>query len=123
MILELLKNDYSVYKYDTGYIVNENMLTDDFISITKTIDEISIIAKENKLRGFLAVESGWNVIKINCILDFGLMGILSKISTLLANANISIFVISTFNTDYIMVKKDKVKNAIEILLKNGYEMK
>jgi len=123
MVLELLENEYSVYKFDPRHIISEDILTNDFISITKTEDELSIIAKENKLNGFLDVENGWKIIKINGILDFSLIGILSKISTILANENISIFVISTFNTDYIMVKKEKIKEAIEILIKNDYEMK
>ena len=63
------------------------------------------------------------ILRINGILNFNLVGILSKISTILANENISIFVMSTFNTDYIMVKKENIKNAIEILKKNNYEIK
>ena len=123
MVLELLKNEYSVYKFDPEYVINGNILTNEFISITRTKDELSIVAQENELNGFLEVENGWKILKINGILNFSLVGILSKISTILANENISIFVMSTFNTDYIMVKKENIKNAIEILIKNNYEIK
>jgi len=123
MVLELLENEYSVYKFDPEYGINGNILTNDFFSITRTKDELSIIAQENELNGFLEVENGWKILKINGILNFSLVGILSKISTILANENISIFVMSTFNTDYIMVKKENIKNAIEILIKNNYEIK
>jgi len=123
MVLELLENEYSVYKFDPEYGINGNILTNDFISITRTKDELSIIAQKNELNGFLEVENGWKIFKINGILNFSLVGILSKISTILANENISIFVMSTFNTDYIMVKKENIKNAIEILIKNNYEIK
>ena len=123
MVLELLENEYSVYKFDPEYGINGNILTNDFISITRTKDELSIIVQKYELNGFLEVENGWKIFKINGILNFSLVGILSKISTILANENISIFVMSTFNTDYIMVKKENIKNAIEILKKNNYEIK
>ena len=123
MVLKLMEKEYSVYKFDPEYIITENTLTKDFISITRTKDELSVIAEKNKLIGFLEVENGWKIFRINEVLDFNLVGILSKISTILANENISIFVMSTFNTDYIMVKEENVKNAIEILIKNNYEIK
>ena len=123
MVLELLENEYSVYKFEPKYIINGNTLANDFISITRTIDELSIVAQKNELNGFLEVENGWKILKINGILNFNLVGILSKISTILANENISIFVMSTFNTDYIMVKEKNIKNAKEILVKNNYEIK
>jgi hypothetical protein len=69
------------------------------------------------------IERGWKVLKINGMLDFGLIGILSKISTLLAEEKIGIFVVSTYNTDYIMVKKENIKNAIIKLEENNYNIK
>lgn len=60
--------------------------------------------------------------KIEGILDFSLIGILSKISSILAKNQISIFVISTFNTDYILIKEEKIKEAISILIEEGYEV-
>ena len=123
MVLELFKNEYSIYKFTPDFIITENIFSSDFISITKTKDEISIVAPINKLKNFIEAEIGWKIIKINEILDFSLIGIISKISTLLANENISIFVISTYNTDYILVKKENLKKTIEVLIKNQYEVK
>ena len=120
MTLELLENEYSVYKFGPEYVMNHNVKSSEFFSITKTKDELSIVAKENLFDDYLKVEIGWKILKINNILDFSLIGILSQISTILANENISIFVISTYNTDYIMVKTENVNKAIEALLKNNY---
>ena len=120
MTLELLGNEYSVYKFGPEYVMNHNFKSSEFFSITKTKDELSIVAKENLFNDYLKVENGWKILKINNILDFSLIGILSQISTILANENISIFVISTYNTDYIMVKSENVNKAIEALLKNNY---
>lgn len=123
MILRLLESEYSVYKFDANHSIKENIFNYEFVSVTKTEEEISIVAHSNELSGFTAVERDWKILKIEGILDFSLIGILSKISTILANENISVFVISTYNTDYIMIKTKDVKKAIDILIKNKYEIK
>jgi hypothetical protein len=64
----------------------------------------------------------WRILKVEGTLDFSLIGILAKISGILAKNSISIFVISTFNTDYILVKEEKVEKAILVLSKEGYEI-
>ena len=123
MTLELLEDEFSIYKVDPNHVVNEKLLSSKFISITKTEDEISIVAPKNEIHNFIKSENDWKVLKICGMLDFSLVGILHKISAILANENISIFVISTYNTDYIMVKKDNLEKAIKVLVKNHYEVK
>ncbi len=65
-------------------------------------------------------EDGWKAFKIEGVLDFSLVGILAKIAQLLADADISIFAVSTYNTDYILVKTEKQAAASAILTTNGY---
>jgi len=120
--IELLKNQYSVYKFCPEYIVKDFFQTVDFYSITKTKDETSIVAEEGLFNDYIKAENGWRVLKIAGILDFSLIGILRNISKLLAEKNIGIFVISTYNTDYIMVKKSDINDAIKILKENEYEI-
>jgi hypothetical protein len=122
MILELLDKDYSVYRFNTKDVIDNKLFSNDFISITKTEDEISIVTISGTLEHFEEEEGSWKILKIIGILDFGLIGIISKISAILANHEISIFVISTYNTDYIMVKKDKLEKAINILEQYNYEI-
>jgi len=122
MTLELLKNEYSVYKFNPEYIVNRNIQTEEFISITKTKHELSIVAQINSFNDFIKAENGWRILKICGTLDFSLIGVLSKISTILACENISIFVISTYDTDYIMIKDKNITPAIEVLSKNEYQV-
>jgi hypothetical protein len=123
MILTLMENEYSVYKFGTEYKINENIFNNKFVSITKTEDEISIVAPSNMLNDFIEVENNWKILKIEGILDFSLIGIVSRISTILANENISLFVLSTYNTDYIMVKAKKIKQAMDVLIENDYDIK
>ena len=87
----------------------------DFFSITKTRDELSIVCPEEKVSQHVKVERGWRCFKVEGPLDFGLTGILSSLAQPLAEAKISIFAISTFDTDYILIKKENLQKAIEVL--------
>ena len=87
----------------------------DFFSITKTQDELSVVCSEDKVPQDVKVEKGWRCLKVEGPLDFGLTGILSSLAQPLAEAKISIFAISTFDTDYIMIKKENLQKAIIVL--------
>ena len=65
-------------------------------------------------------DDDWKGFRIQGILDFSLIGILSRISSLLAEAEIGIFAVSTYNTDYILTKKENFESALEVLRKAGY---
>ena len=94
----------------------------DFFSITKTEDEVSVVMLQDKIKSEIKAEKDWKILKIEGILDFSLIGILSKISSILAKNQISVFVISTFNTDYILIKEEKIEEAIFILTQEEYEV-
>ena len=122
VLLILLDKDYSIYKFNMDFQIDNKILSNDFISITKTNDEISVVATTGLFEYYFKKEDDWKILKIDGILDFALTGIISKISTILANNGISVFVISTYNTDYIMVKKDKLEETIKVLEKNEYKV-
>ena len=86
-----------------------------FFSITKTQDELSVVCSEDSVPQNVKVEKGWRCLKVEGPLDFGLTGILSSLAQPLAEAGVSIFAISTFDTDYIMIKKENLQKAIAIL--------
>lgn len=91
-----------------------------FWSITKTENEISIIIKEEELDSNLKAERGWRYLKVNGPLEFNLYGILVSIANPLANQKISIFAISTFSTDYILIKEEDLDKAISVLRGEGF---
>jgi hypothetical protein len=125
MILKLLKGEYSVYKISNQECFQEKIFNAEFISITKTEDEVSVVASSDFFADFKGIEKfdvGWKILKIEGILDFSLIGILSKISNILASEMIGIFVVSTYNTDYIMIKKENIEKAIDALTKHKYEI-
>ena len=121
MQLKILNNKLKVVKLKSNETVPEIVYKQEFYSITKTDEELSIVLDEGIEIQSNIVENNWRAIKIVGTLDFALIGILSKISTILAQSEISIFAISTYNTDYILVKSDKLENTVEILEKNEYE--
>jgi uncharacterized protein len=91
-----------------------------FVSITRTADELSIVCAVSLAPADVKKESGWRAFKIEGPLDFGLTGILASVLAPLAQAKISIFAISTYNTDYILVKADKVEAATAALRAAGH---
>lgn len=70
----------------------------------------------------IAREDGWKAFRIQGVLDFSLIGILSMLSSLLAKHKISIFALSTFNTDYILIKKENDQKALDLLKSEGYQI-
>jgi uncharacterized protein len=90
-----------------------------FWSITRTDDEISLVIPESAVQNGWVISRSWRCFKINGPLDFSLIGILASLSKTLADAQISIFALSTYNTDYILVQSQHVESAIRVLSEGG----
>ena len=98
-------------------------LTKDFYFIGKTDEELSlVIPTEETPAETTERDDGWRAFRIQGVLDFSLIGILSKISGLLADAKIGIFAVSTYNTDYVLVKKENYERALAVLADAGYQI-
>lgn len=120
MELEIINKEFVVCKLRKIENINFN---DEYFFIGKTNEEISLVCEESSMPSeHIEVEKGWQAFKIKGTLDFSLVGILAKITTLLAENNISVFAISTYNTDYILIKKEKFQEAISIMRKNNYKI-
>lgn len=93
----------------------------EFCFVGKTDEEISVVCiTEAAPANVIEREDGWKAFRIQGVLDFSLIGILSKISAILAENKIGIFVVSTYNTDYVLVKEENYNNALALLEKEGY---
>lgn len=120
MEIKIIDNDFSVCKVKDYSNVN---LENEFCFIGKTDEENSLVClSEDVPSNASDIDSGWRAFRIQGILDFSLIGILSKISTLIASNNIGIFAISTFNTDYILTKKENFEKAIKVLQDANYSI-
>jgi hypothetical protein len=87
----------------------------EFASITKTPDELSVICPQDKIPSDVMAEKNWRVFKVDGPLGFVLTGVVSSLSTPLAEAGISIFYVSTYETDYLMVEEKNLEKTKEIL--------
>lgn len=118
MELKKLEYDLTVCKVE---MVADMDITKDFFFIGKTDEEISIVCKTADTPNKTTErDDGWKGFRIQGILDFSLIGILSKLSGILAENNIGIFAVSTFNTDYILVKAENFEKALSVLSAEGY---
>jgi len=118
MKLIKLNLDFSICKVEDISFIDFNR---EFVFLSKTDDEISLVCESNSVpENITEINDNWKALKISGVLDFSLIGIIADISNILASASIGIFVISTFNTDYILLKGDQIQKAIVELEKRGY---
>ena len=95
----------------------------DFYFVGKTDEEVSFVCRtEDTPSDTTERDDGWRGFRIRGILDFSLIGILSKLSGILAEHKIGIFAVSTYNTDYILVKEENFDRALSVLRSEGYSV-
>ena len=120
MVLKKLEYDLTVCKVRS---ISNIDFSDDLYFVGKTDEEISLVCTTASVpEDTIARDDGWKGFRIQGVLDFSLIGILSRISTLLAENNIGIFAVSTYNTDYVFVKKENYNKALFVLDEAGYEI-
>lgn len=96
-------------------------LNQDFYFLARTDEELSLVCRtEDTPANTAARDDGWRAFRIEDVLDFSLIGILSRISAILAENKIGIFAVSTYNTDYILVKEENFARALQVLAESGY---
>lgn len=121
MELKIIDEDFSICKVKD---LSQIDYSDKFFFIGKTDDEISLVCNTNLVpKNAIECDNGWKAFRVEGVLDFSLIGILSRISTILAENKIGIFVVSTYNTDYVLTKGENFQRAIKVLESNGYEIR
>jgi len=116
--LELLPASFAVCQVPNLEQVD---LTQEFLFIAKTDQELSLVCLEEQLPANASASvKGWRALRIVGQLDFALVGIVAGISRVLADASISVFVVSTYNTDYILLQTASLAKALAALQEAGY---
>jgi hypothetical protein len=119
MKLNQVKGDFSIGRYDPNTDFKP-LTSRNFCSISRTPNEVTIVCESDLLPyGHSAREDGWACLQVDGILDFSLTGILSQITSTLAGAEISLFAVSTFDTDYVLVKEKTLQKAKAALRQAG----
>ncbi|MBO6193179.1 MAG: ACT domain-containing protein [Clostridiales bacterium] len=120
MKLKTIPFDLTVCKLADGSLIDLNR---EFYFIGKTDEELSLVCRtEETPSNTTGRDDGWRGFRIEGVLDFSLIGILSKLSSILAQNSIGIFAVSTYNTDYILVKKENFDKALSVLAEAGYKI-
>lgn len=120
MKLEELKCDLSIVKIND---IKDFDFSKEFYFVAKTDDEISLVAKtEDAPEIAYKREDGYKALRVVGELDFNLIGILADITGTLAESGIPVFAVSTFNTDYILVKKEYFEKAASALKRRAYDI-
>lgn len=120
MDLKRLPYQFSVCKLNS---VSDLVSDKEFWFAARTDEEISLVCKTSDCPSdTLERDDGWKCFRIEGVLDFSLIGILSKISAILAENRIGIFAVSTYNTDYILVKEENFGKAMQVLENEGYNV-
>jgi len=117
----ILNPSFSVHRLPPDAAIPRAVFASPFYSICKTDEELSLVVPETVEIAAAKTEAGWRALKVVGPLDFSLTGILAGIASILTKAEVSIFAISTFDTDYILVKNENLKAAKEALLAAGHK--
>lgn len=116
IILQILPGSFVVFKLAPEEIIPGWLLAGQkFFSITKTEEELSIVCEQSSLPKDMEVPNLWRMFKIKGQMDFDLVGILRQVLNPLAENNIGIFALSTFNTDYVLVQEKDFDKATKVL--------
>jgi len=113
--LSVMPNKIAVCRMENDAQIPSWATNDSFFSISKTDDELSIVCSEDSVPDNVKSEKGWRLFKVEGPLDFSLTGILASLANPLAESKISIFAISTFDTDYVLVKDENLDEAVKVL--------
>jgi uncharacterized protein len=94
-----------------------------FYSVTRAPGELSVVCAEGAVPNGVKHDGGWRVFQIEGPFDFGVVGILVSAAAPLADAGVPIFAVSTFDTDYVLVKEDQVERAVLALENSGHQVR
>lgn len=119
----VLPKKYSIYRFRVDSILPDWMYSSDFYSITKTNEELSVIAVQKDFVFDNRIKNDdWRIFKIVGPLDFSLIGIIADVSILFKERMISIFTVSTYDTDYLLIKQKDLSLGVEALRAKGHKV-
>ncbi len=122
VVFSVLDGKYCVAKLPADAIVTPIPVDRELYSVTRTTEEISIICLETEAPENSQIERNWRVLKVQGPLEFSLKGVLVSLLSPLADAKIGVFALSTYNTDYILVKQYHLSKALSALVLAGHRL-
>lgn len=123
MELRVLPGRFAVCRLPAVASIPAWALAGAFVSLTRTADELSIVCAEESVPREVAAERGWRALRVVGTLDFALTGVLAALAVPLAEAGVSIFALSTYDTDYLLVREGDLPRAVAALKHAGHSVR
>jgi len=121
-LLNVLPGSYAVCRLGAAEEIPAWALADGFFSVTRTRSELSIVCPQEKVPEGVEAVKGWKSFRVEAKLSFDLVGVLSSLTSTLAQASISTFAVSTYETDYLFVKSTDLEKAVAALRNAGHDI-
>ncbi|SRR5712692_654789 len=118
--LTLLRERFAVYRLAPDAAAPSWVAGDNFYSITRTAEELSVVVEESRIPAGVTSQLGWRVFQVRGPFAFSEIGVLTSLTGPLAAKEVSVFVISTFDTDYLLVFEEQLAHAIAALEQAGH---
>ncbi|HVB73065.1 MAG TPA: ACT domain-containing protein [Ktedonobacteraceae bacterium] len=118
--LSLLPQKYAVCQFHPDEHIPYWALLGDFVSLTRTQEELSIVCQQDNVPGDVKVEGGWRCLQVHGAFDFSVAGVHVSLAIPLAEADISVLAIATYATDYLLIKEENVERALRVLEQAGH---
>ena len=119
----MLEERLAVCRLDPGSEIPAWATASSFFSLTRTADELSIVCPEHDVPAGVTCERGWRALRFDGPFDFGLVGVLASVAGPLAEREISILAIATYDTDYVLVAESQLALATQALRERGHEVR
>jgi len=123
LTLAILPEQFAICQLPPAAEIPAWALRGKFISITRTRDELSLVCAQSDVPDETKCECDWSALKVEGAMDLSLVGILASLATPLANSGVAIFAISTYATDYVLVKEENLERASSVLTDAGFKVK
>jgi hypothetical protein len=123
LTLITLADKFAVCKLDPQAPIPPWAALGSLVSITRTIDELSVVCPQNLVPGDVTCEPDWRCVRVAGTIDFALIGVIASLVHPLATAGVSVFVLSTFNTDYLLVRSNDWERAVKVLRSAGLSVR
>jgi hypothetical protein len=122
LTLSVLDGRFAVYRLDAATEIPDWATRGEFFSVTRTPGELSVICLETDAPDDVAGEDGWACLEVRGPFEFSVCGVLASLATPLAAAGIPILALGTHDTDYLLVKREKLEDAVAVLIRAGHRV-
>ena len=118
--LSLLPHTYAVCQFHPDKHIPYWALLGNFVSLTRTNEELSIVCQQDNVPEDIKAERGWRCLQVQGAFDFSVSGVHVTLAIPLAEADISVLAIATYTTDYLLIKEENVERALQVLEQAGH---